>query len=389
METGTIGTFKVSQKKMTLPASQKFWKTYYQIKDKIPSVNFSALVKSKKQFKTKETMESPHSQTTNQLSKKTELDSTNEAEGSIDVLVHPSIPGTETNSKQIKFMSFLEAKEKLTEINKALGKKKATDNDTKYALSKLNQRGMMVWFMNSGKLENIVFNDLKGFLELLKTIFSHEIANITYHELESGLQSIFRNKEKIFDIAMNSLLQNGLMSSQMIQLLLQQKRCNISVEAIIELLEKIDVGFRHKNNYVFIPFFVENKALPQDIKLEIENLAIVTATNIGLQTKIVGNIPVIFFSYFVVKLYRKLDPLDPTQSVVLWKNGMRATAGDAVVLADYDGTSCISLSVTGPPDELPFMWHVLSESVHIVEDLRCTWWPGNTQYTVINRSIIT
>ena len=310
----------------------------------------------------------------------TELQSTNESDENADILEQIPTSVTSLSSKQIKYLTFAESKQRLTRINRVLKILETSDEDTEYVLSELHKRGMMVWFMNNGVLRNMVFNNLKSFVELLKTIFDHNITDIKYAELEPKLLGIFKHKERSFNTARESLVEHGLMSSQMIELLLQQKRCDISVEAIIELLEKIDVGFRHKNNYVFIPFFVENKHIPQDIKLELESLTIVTPTNIGLQTKIEGNIPVIFFSYFVVKLYRKLDPGNPTQSVVLWKNGMRATAGDAVVLADYDGRSCIRLSVTGPPDELPYMWDFLSESVHKVEDLRCTWWPGNTQY---------
>ena len=277
--------------------------------------------------------------------------------------------------RTFKHLTFKLSKKQLQEMNQILDiPGEITDEYVKYTLSKLHKRGLMFWFEGSENLQSIVFNDLKFFNDMLKVIFNHNIKDIKFEDLIEKLRQSMTESE--FNKDKQYLTEHGLLSRNLLQLLLSRDNMKLDASVIIDLLLQMDIAVLYKGDYLFIPYFLDIKHIKPEIEEEISTWNRCSSSALCLTTIIQGNIPAIFYSLFIVKLYEIFNQDDVSHNIEVWNRGLKASMEKFDLLCMYDGQQSIKLSLKGIPKNITNMWNVIKESMNIVKQLKKTWWPG-------------
>ena len=221
----------------------------------------------------------------------------------------------------------------------------AVEEQTKEALAKLSDHGFLIYFRDSQRLSNVVFNDLKTFVNVLKCIFHHQADEFLQSNSSDELVKKhfgFENAEKQFHAEIKRLRDNGLMTPKLLQFLLDKSNCAIDSNTVMELLDKVDVGYlfrpqqiaeaaavseENSDPLVFIPYFV-NKKEQKDVDLTLfQDIEHSDIDQLSLTVKMTGRVKKPFFDYLVVRLYERLYPYRATQKLIMHRCGFHATLG--------------------------------------------------------------
>ena len=221
----------------------------------------------------------------------------------------------------------------------------AVQEQTKQALAKLSDHGFIIYFKDSERLSNVVFNDLKTFVDVLKCIFHHRINEFLEYDANDELVKKnfgLENTEKHFHGEIKKLRDNATMTNKLLQFLLDKSNCAIDSNTVMELLNKVDVGylFRPKqitectsvsvdssDPVVFIPYFLKEKE-QEDVDLTLfQNIEKCDVDQLSLTVLMTGRVKKPFFDYLVVRLYERLYPYQETQKLILHRHGFYATLG--------------------------------------------------------------
>ena len=219
----------------------------------------------------------------------------------------------------------------------------AVEKQTKEALAKLSDHGLLIYFKDSEQLSNIVFNDLGTFVNVLKCIFHHRGNDfLQYNTNEKLVKKHYGivNPKKHFQDEIERLRDNGIMTKKLLQFLLEKSNCAIDCPSVMELLDKVDVGYlftpkqataaaaERSDPVLFIPYFVnmkEEKHVDLTCFQDIEHSDI---NELSLTMLMTGRVKKPFFDYLVVRLYERLYQYQDTQQMVLHRTGFYATIGE-------------------------------------------------------------
>ena len=184
---------------------------------------------------------------------------------------------------------------------------------TQQALEKLHSHGLITYYLGVPILEDIVFNNITSLIKLLETVFHHNIQEfLRFETLPPDVAvNLFDDNHTTFNAHVKNLEQNGIMSSQLLSALLQKSKCQIKEEAVIRLLEQLEVGFAYvpdnsDTENVFIPFFVE-KAIPEDeLHHKKAEMLKTGPKRLSLQGKMRAEMSPTFFHFLIVRMYKEI-----------------------------------------------------------------------------------
>ena len=217
---------------------------------------------------------------------------------------------------QIRKTDFLNLRTVIHYFEEILNKKGLPTDDiknkTQEALENLHTHGLITYYPGVPILEDIVFNDIKTLIKLLETVFHHNIQEfLRFESLSDVAVELFDHSQMKFKAHTRNLEENGIMSPQLLNALLLKSKCQIKEEAVIRLLEKLEVGYPYipddsDREHVFIPFFVE-KTIQEDelnhIKAEILNMG---PKRLSLHGKICAEMEPTFFHFLIVRMYKEI-----------------------------------------------------------------------------------
>ena len=183
---------------------------------------------------------------------------------------------------------------------------------TQKALKNLHTHGLITYYFGVPSLEDVVFNDIKTLVKLLETVFHHNIREFLRFETlpKDAAVEIFDDNQTKFDIHVKNLEQNGTMSLELLETLLQKSKCKIAAEVVIRLLEQLEVGYSFtpdgsNTEHVFIPYFVESELQEDELNRRKADLEKMGPKQLSLHGKIRGDVSQPFFHFLVVRVYKK------------------------------------------------------------------------------------
>ena len=227
--------------------------------------------------------------------------------------VSKRIPG----NIQVKETEFLQLKTVIRYFEEILKKKGLPIDNikkrTQRALENLHTHGLITYYLGIPSLEDIVFNDIKTLVKLLETVFHHNIREFLRFETlpHDAAVRFFNDNQTKFNNNVKDLEQNGTMSLELLKALLQKSKCAIEAEAVIRLLEQLEVGFPFvpdgsNGEHVFIPFFVEREIPEDELNRRKTDLQKMGPKKLSLHGKIRGDVSQPFFHFLVVRVYKEI-----------------------------------------------------------------------------------
>ena len=231
----------------------------------------------------------------------------------------------ETLQREGKIILFAEAVKLFEEISK---KYPGSCEDVKMCLSRFHSYGLCLWFQGHPHIENIIFNHFGFFKDLLTSIFHHEALNLSFSELDKGLRrQLFDDVEDKFVDCVQKVSDQGLVSKTMLKIMLYQRQFNEDVESIMQLFQQLHIAHLHtagEESFLFIPYFVDKKEIPSDIRNNLPKLGVCSKDELALNFQLKGNIPSTFWHHLCVKLMDELHDPTGTQQRIVFKNGLWA-----------------------------------------------------------------
>ena len=223
------------------------------------------------------------------------------------------IPG-KSQIKETEFLHLQTVTRYYEEILKAKG---LPTNDiekrTQNALQNLHTHGLITYYHGVPSLEDIVFNDIKTLVKLLETVFHHDIKEFLRFETlpEDAVVRYFDDNETTFNKHVKQLKESGTMSPELLNTLLQKSKCAIDAEAVVRLLEQLEVGFPFRTDgssteQVFIPFFVEKEIPEDELNQRKTDMQRMGPKRLSLHAKIRAEVSQPFFHFLVVRVYKEI-----------------------------------------------------------------------------------
>ena len=258
------------------------------------------------------------------------------------------------------------------------------DEDLKVGLDELHRNGLLMFFRGEPYLEDIVFHDLNVFVTLIKCIFHHRtedfLAVKNDDQFDDLLEKHFSDNLTNFEKDKDRLYKQGLMSSAMLQFLLDMNDCDLDYRAVRQLLVKLEeaafaIDDEDEKSDLFIPYFVEG-----EINQSLEQIRHYERDTLVVQCDIRGNnLPITLWHYLLITVLKKLNI--PLQNQEVWKNGMYAHTGKSKgkIVFHYNGVDLIKVVMRAEIKEQAGHEHIWDfiEAIRKENDrLMEHWWPG-------------
>ena len=256
-----------------------------------------------------------------------------------------------------KIILFDEAAELYEKISK---KYPGSCGDVRECLKQFHSHGLCLWFQGHPLVEKIVFNNLSFFKDLLSSLFHHKALTMSFSELDVGLKSqLFDDVEENFLATLKRVSRKGLVSKKMLMILLHQNKFDEEVDTVMELLQQLDIGHHHcagDEPLLFVPFFVDQNEIPDDIKRILPHLEVCSRNEFALSYQLKGYIPSTFWHHLSVKLMHHLPDPSDTQQQTVFRNGLWVIV-DGLYLLVHFTRNIVKVVIRGKTE---------SDSVHSV-----------------------
>ena len=139
----------------------------------------------------------------------------------------------------------------------------ATENlymDTIEALDTLHKQGHLLYFRESENLRNVVFNDMAFFVSILRAVFHHDNTLLNLDEYGSSVYTGL-NAAKNFEKDMELLRHSGVITEQLLRVMLKKHKCDIDAKTVHDLLNRMDIAYSFKDtdrdkSVLFVPYYI-------------------------------------------------------------------------------------------------------------------------------------
>ena len=277
-----------------------------------------------------------------------------------------------------KILLFTEAVKIFEEISK---KYPGSCADVKLCLSQFHSYGLCLWFQGHPHIEKIIFNHFGFFKDLLTSVFHHETLNLPFSELDKDLRrQLFEDVEYRYIDCVHRVINQGLVSKAMLKILLYQRDFHEDVETVMMLFQQLHIAHFHtagKELFLFIPYFVDRKEIPSDIKKILPKLVVCSKDELALNFQLKGNIPSTFWHHLCVNLMNELHDPSETQLRIVFQNGMWAQVDSLWLLVMLSG-NILKVTIRGKTEyvDVHKIWNLTYRICNILRNLIKTSWPG-------------
>ena len=253
--------------------------------------------------------------------------------------------------------------------------------DVKECLKQFHSYGLSLWFQGHPYIEKIVFNNFSFLKDILSSLFHHEALKMSFSDLELGLRNqLFDNIEENFVATVKRVSRRGLVSEKMLKILLHQRNFDEEVDTVMELLRILDIGhYHHAGNepLLFVPYFVDQKEMPDEIKRQMPRLGVCSKNEFALSFKLTGNIPSTFWHHLCVKLMEYLHDPSETQQQLVFRNGLWVIVDNIYLLVHFMGKA-VQVVIRGKAESnnVQRVWKLTDFICHkMVTQIKISW-PG-------------
>ena len=315
---------------------------------------------------------------------------------SIDVKsLHQESPDSHT----LEFISFTNAKSLLrgivTKKSKSYSDEEITTALRKY-LSILHAHGLIIWYNASEELENFIFNNLYSFVDLLKGLFQHDIEDTFSFSTLSTENKVYLMKLGIekddYNRFTQKLHEEGLLSVYLLHVFTMKYGFHSHLEGLIAILEHLNLAYlipsqqpldgNINKQFLLFPWYIKDITPPNEIEELVSDVKTPSKDFHSLQVNFSGFLPISFFHYLCVLLYKSLLTGRDDQTQSIWKNGIFARINKTQFLVEHclqhAAEDEIHMYVRNPLDvsSIGHSWQLIQQYLHIIDDLSTNWWPG-------------
>ena len=280
--------------------------------------------------------------------------------------------------KEGKILLFTEAAKIFDKLSK---KYPGSCEDLKMCLKQFHSYGLCLWFQGHPHIENIIFNHLGFFKDLLSSVFHHESLSLSFSELDKNLRKqLFDDVEERFLDCLHRVCERGLFSKAMLKVLLYQRHFDEEVESVMQLFQQLHIAHCHsagEQQFLFIPYFVDKIEIPEDIKKILPKLGVCSKDELALNFQLKGNIPSTFWHHLCVNLMDELYDPSETQQQIVFKNGIWAQVDSLWLFVQLTG-NILQVIIRGRTecDDVGRVWELTDRICKIIRNLIKISWPG-------------
>jgi GTPase SAR1 family protein len=281
-----------------------------------------------------------------------------------------NVQTTKLEIKPLKYLFFEDAFKKVQKHIKGPNTKQIFE---KY-LHQLNEVGAVLWY-NYPELCNYVFNNIGSLVQVLKTLFVHDLSMLSYDALFEQLQKagISRLEHKR---NLSMLTNEGMLSKKLLAVF--AALFNFPLDSLTTLLIHLRIAFCNGDEqYLLFPWYLKEQPPSNWDETKFTS----DGPNIFMVIiKITGYLPSVFYNRFILSFYKFLQPNKPHKPKHLWKNHLTCKMdGLNVFLAQSkdDVGDVVTLYISSQIDiqSVNQVWNLVKNYVQVNEELRQEW-PG-------------
>ena len=253
--------------------------------------------------------------------------------------------------------------------------------DVNVCLKQFHSYGLCLWFQGHPHIERIIFNHFGFFKDLLSTVFHHEALELSFNDLHKDIRrQLFDNIEEKFIDCVQKVSDQGLVSKEILKVMLHRRHFDEEVETIIQLFQQLHIAHCHSAGtepLLFIPYFVDQKEMPDRIKSMLPKLSVCSKDELALNFQLKGNIPSTFWHHLCVLLLDELYDPSGTQERIVFKNGLWAQVDSLRLFVQLLG-NILKVVIRGKADhkDVHKVWNLTDCIRKILINLIKISWPG-------------
>ena len=207
------------------------------------------------------------------------------------------------------------------------------EKETKQSLINLSKRGVISYFPGEEQLDRYVFNNVSTLINVLCCVFHHDLRRIlTFDNIPFHLQEQwYQRSERRFKMDLEELDRFGILSRSLLQVFLTIIRCEIEVEVVAKLLQKLDVGINimpdtDTRRLTLVPFLVRQTIDEKELQDHLDAINQCSGNKLSLDFFLQGNFVDSFFHQLLVKIYKKFGQNSKTNKKNhAWRHGVWLT----------------------------------------------------------------
>ena len=219
-------------------------------------------------------------------------------------------------------------------------------------------------------LKDYVFPDIDLLVDLFKSLFHHNLAEVINFDTNAKLQSIFTNYS--CDLAVQRYQKEGLLGKKLLLYLWEHYGLSLSYETVLlELMKSFNLCYsisKHEELLHF-PWLVQSQQCPPHIVRDNLMKFDTQHASVHLQCKFFNRIPLNVFEMISVCLQRKATQdfhyMGDRQA---WCDGLEIRFGSVLcVLIRSEHHSTIDICLYGNIDDMPQVWKTMDS---LLQDLQ-------------------
>ena len=264
------------------------------------------------------------------------------------------------------------------------------EKETQHSLMNLSNKGLLSYFMGDEDLQRIVFNRISTLVNILRCIFHHRLKDLLqFNDLDYNLQEeLYKNKQMLFNKDLEELDRFGVLSMDLLKVLLAKIHCSLEVDVVAKLLSRLDVGIIFTEDsiaskkYMLVPFFIQKTIEPDQLRKYKEDILRCDSQLLSLHTVLKGDFPDSFFHQLVVRVYNKFGRNQITDKQnQSWSEGVWIRLGKnrAKIMMHHNNAREIEFIVQADVTDVSghlHMWECINFVNNTAKSLKSSKYPG-------------
>ena len=225
-------------------------------------------------------------------------------------------------------------------------------------------------------LKDYVFHDIDVLVDLFKSVFHHNIAQVINYDNNENLQAQFQKAE--CDLAVQRYQKEGLLGKKLLSFLWEQYRLSLADETVLlQLMQSFNLCYSisKDQDILYFPWFVQSRQCPPHI--DRDNLMKFDKghMSVHLQCEFFNRIPLNVFEMVLVCLQRKgTQEYHYMGDRQAWHDGLEISFGSVqCVLTRSEQNSLIDICLYGKVDDIPKVWEVMEILLRDLQDILKPW----------------
>ena len=250
------------------------------------------------------------------------------------------------------------------------------ESDDVVPLQYFSDTNLLLHYESNPFLKGYVFPDLDSLVDLFKSLFHHNIAQVIQYDTEEKLQAKFKKEE--CDLAVQRYQKEGLLGQKLLSYLWE--RYGLSVDdktVLLQLMQSFNLCYSisKDDDMHFFPWFVKSQACPSHINKDHRMMFDKKHSSVHLQCEFFNSIPLNIFEMISVCLQRKATQechyMGDRQA---WQDGLEISFGTVrCVLTRSEENSTIDICLYGKVDDMPHVWKVIESLLQDVQSILKPW----------------